>query len=102
MIRTQEKVSNLQMSLTELGNAERLVLHCGNEIRYCPPAKKWMVYQNRSLLGPLRGSARLGSVKVDAFPLGPLMCHAWHRSWLLLLSLAFEKYGSLWSVFPCC
>ncbi len=32
---------------TELGNAERLLLRYGNVIRYCPPRRKWLLWDGR-------------------------------------------------------
>jgi putative DNA primase/helicase len=32
---------------TELGNAERLLMRYGNVIRYCPPRRKWLLWDGR-------------------------------------------------------
>lgn len=36
-----------RFNLTDLGNAERLAARYGSQIRYCPPKRKWLVWDGR-------------------------------------------------------
>src|SRR5436305_2058787 len=39
--------ASLQINLTDLGNARRLVARHGREIRYCPSWNSWLVWDGR-------------------------------------------------------
>ena len=40
-------VPTIGMPLTETGNAERMVARFRNRIRYCPPRRKWLIWDGR-------------------------------------------------------
>jgi putative DNA primase/helicase len=40
-------VATIGMAFTDLGNAERLVARFRDDIRYCPPRRKWLVWDGK-------------------------------------------------------
>ena len=58
------KRSLLQQLRNDTGNADRLILKYGHRLRYCPPLKKWLVWDGRRWAVDGQGAARRLAKKV--------------------------------------
>lgn len=70
--RAVKQANHPTFTLTELGNAKRLVYHKGIDLRFCPPAGKWLIWDGYKWIFDEDGGVerRMKNIAVSIFAIG--------------------------------